>query len=226
MTLLAAFDLLLHHLSGQPDLVVGVHSAGQAEVGAKDLVGFCIQMLPVRSDIRSLTKFSEHLAQVRRHLTGAWEHRSLSLGRLVRRLGLRRDPGRPPLVDVVFNLDTAAEGSLRFHDLVGEMVVEPVVFAKFDMFWNLTRRPQDVMVECIYARDLFRPATVERWVRYYAALLRRIAERPDASLAAVLAAIPEADRRWAEDHQERLVRVRSQKVIHVRRRAIELERRP
>src|SRR5258708_31947378 len=44
--LLAAFTTLLHRLSGQDDLVVGVPAAAQVLGGHRNLVGHCVNLLP------------------------------------------------------------------------------------------------------------------------------------------------------------------------------------
>ena len=47
-TLLAGFSALLHRLTGQDDMVIGVPAAGQAAAGLEGLVGHCVHMLPLR----------------------------------------------------------------------------------------------------------------------------------------------------------------------------------
>ncbi|HXK17567.1 MAG TPA: condensation domain-containing protein, partial [Polyangiaceae bacterium] len=44
-TLLAAFNVLVHRLTGQADLIVGIPAAGQAAEGRNELVGHCVNML-------------------------------------------------------------------------------------------------------------------------------------------------------------------------------------
>ncbi|HEV58341.1 MAG TPA: aminotransferase class III-fold pyridoxal phosphate-dependent enzyme, partial [Phycisphaerales bacterium] len=46
VTLLAAFQALLHRLTGQEDVIVGVPVAGQLAMGADHLVGYCLNVLP------------------------------------------------------------------------------------------------------------------------------------------------------------------------------------
>ena len=48
-TLIAGFGALLHRLTGQDDVVVGVPAAGQAAAGLEGLVGHCVHMLPLLS---------------------------------------------------------------------------------------------------------------------------------------------------------------------------------
>src|SRR5690606_4707847 len=50
-TLIASFESLLHLLTGQEDIVLGIPAAGQAATGHNELVGHCVNMLPLRSKI-------------------------------------------------------------------------------------------------------------------------------------------------------------------------------
>ncbi len=43
--------MLLHRLTGQADLVVGIPAAGQNADGLAGLVGHCVHMLPLRNRI-------------------------------------------------------------------------------------------------------------------------------------------------------------------------------
>ena len=48
-TLLAGFKILLHRLSGQSDIVVGIPAAGQSLLEGETLVGHCVNFLPLRN---------------------------------------------------------------------------------------------------------------------------------------------------------------------------------
>ncbi|MGC4014549.1 MAG: condensation domain-containing protein [Luteolibacter sp.] len=41
-TLLSSFTTLLHRLTGQDDVVIGVPAAGQTRIGRDELVGHCL----------------------------------------------------------------------------------------------------------------------------------------------------------------------------------------
>src|SRR5205807_4219264 len=48
-TLLAGFKILLHRLTAQSDIVVGIPAAGQSLLDGATLVGHCVNFLPLRS---------------------------------------------------------------------------------------------------------------------------------------------------------------------------------
>src|SRR5690606_25686614 len=104
-TLLASFAAYLSKVTGNEDLVIGLSAAGQPSHGVDGLVGHCVNLLPLRLDMRHDTPFPELLKAVRRDLLDAQEHQAFTFGALLQHLRLPHDPSRIPLVPVVFNLD-------------------------------------------------------------------------------------------------------------------------
>ena len=196
--LLAAFDTLVHRLCGQDDFVVGISSAGQAQMGEKDLVGHCVDLLPFRTEVDGTVPFSEHVARERARLLDAFDHRGCTFGRLVERLHLPRDPSRVPLVSVVFNVDPTL-ASVDFGPLDVEVSSNPRSFEIFDLFFNVVAEPGRFGVECTFNEDLLDPETVTRWLGHYHVLLRAAVADPTASVDA-LPLMGERERRVVLEH--------------------------
>ena len=58
-TTLSAFGILLNRLTGQGDLVIGIPAAGQSSQGLENLVGHCVNFLPLRAKVEAHQPFSE-----------------------------------------------------------------------------------------------------------------------------------------------------------------------
>src|SRR5262249_8344198 len=109
-TLLAGFGALLHRLTGQTDIVVGIPAAGQAAAGLEGLIGHCVNMLPLRSRLARGDRFADHVAATRRVMLDAYDHQDVTFGRVLQVLPIARDPSRLPLINVIFNIDQALSG--------------------------------------------------------------------------------------------------------------------
>ncbi|WP_243040998.1 non-ribosomal peptide synthetase [Dyella sedimenti] len=180
-TLLAAFGLLLQRLSGQDEVVIGIPSAGQAAGGHHALVGHCVNVLPLRVAIDPATPFADGLALVRGDLLDAFDHQQYTIGSLLARLALPRDPGRLPLASVLFNLDQALdERTVSFPGLSFEFAGNPRAYENFELFVNAVQVQGGVRLECQYNSELFEDATIRAWLDAYATLLRRAAATPEA----------------------------------------------
>src|SRR5262249_42199674 len=77
MTLLAAFQALLHRYSGQTDFAVGSPIANRNRAETEGLVGYFVNMLALRADLSGDPSFRDLLGRVREGALGAFEHQDL-----------------------------------------------------------------------------------------------------------------------------------------------------
>ncbi len=186
VTLLGGFATLLHRLTGQDDLVIGVPSAGQAASGDEGLVGHCVNTLPVRVQVPPDARVSAMLNALRASTLDAAEHQQLGLGSLLARLPVARDPSRPPLVAVIFNLDRALPASaISFSGIVASMTTVPRAYENFELFVNAVETQAGIVLECQYSAALFDAATVRRWLASYVVLLQGMAKSTDTDVGAL-----------------------------------------
>jgi non-ribosomal peptide synthetase component F len=141
---------------------------------------------------------------------------------LLRRLKLVRDPSRPPLVSVVFNLDGAAH-DLRFDDLVVAVDLNPAPLAKFDLFLNLIIGSEEIEAECIYSVDLFEAATVSAWLGTFRRLLELVVTDPEVEIATLFGALEERRRREIDQERSRMRRIYQDRMSTARRRPVPMD---
>ncbi|HWA25815.1 MAG TPA: amino acid adenylation domain-containing protein [Lacunisphaera sp.] len=168
--LLAAFNTLLHRLSGQDDVVVGVPASPQVLAGLKTLVGHCVNLLPIRSQLGAGQSVADFLQATRQVTLDGFEHWQHPFARLLRRLNLPRDPNRVPLANVTFNV-SRHRGMLAFDGLVVEAATNPKGFVNFDINFNVTETDRDFAVDCNYSTELFDADTIARTLDRYELVL-------------------------------------------------------
>ncbi|SFM76988.1 non-ribosomal peptide synthetase [Variovorax sp. OV329] len=178
-TLFGAFAGTMHRLTQQDDLVIGVAAAGQSASDMPTLVGHCVNVLPIRIAVDPSLGMQALVQQSSTTLLDAFEHQTLTYGALLQRLQLKRDPSRPTLVSVMFNLDresVVAEGA--FPGLAVEVVANPRHFENFELFLNCTPTAQGLRLECQYNTGLFDEVSVRRWLELFRTALARFAVQP------------------------------------------------
>jgi non-ribosomal peptide synthetase component F len=178
MTLFAVSNILLHRLSGQDDIVVGSPAAGQVAAGVKEAVGYCINMLPIRSQLTSNPTFIEYLRTARRSLLHGYEHQNYSPSRLIEKLNVIWDPSRSPLFSVTFNFDKSGSG-LLMEGLDVQVVQNAGSSARFDLCLIFNEIDDELRFECRYNTDLFDVQTIERWMQCCLTLMRSIVSDPE-----------------------------------------------
>jgi amino acid adenylation domain-containing protein len=178
-TILAGFEVLLHRLTTQSDLVVGIPACGQLAAGQDRLVGHCTNLLPLRTQIDGTQSFIDYLQQRRSTILDAYEHQQFTFGSLVSKLALPRDPSRIPLVPIMFNLDRAAASqSNLFSGLELSGHLNPREFETFELFINAVELADKIVLECQYNTNLFDRATIERRLVEFETLLQGIIANP------------------------------------------------
>ena len=179
VTLLSGFQLLLHRLSGQAEVVTGISTAGQALYEGASLVGHCVHFLPMLSVLASDETVQQHLRATRTALLDAYDHQEFTYGSLLHKLRLERDRSRLPLIEVQFNLERVG-ANVQFQDLQAEIRTNAKQFVNTDLFLNVMETTDDLQFACDFNTDLFDRATVQRWMGLWAELLGNAAS--DASL--------------------------------------------
>jgi amino acid adenylation domain-containing protein len=196
--LLAAYEVLLHRLTGQDDLVVGILAAGQNLMGDDDVVGHCANLLPLRTAIGKDQPFGDFLRTVKSSVLDAYDHQHFTFGTLLQKLDPPRDPSRVPLVPCIFNLDPPLS-QLSFSGLTHELELNPRRCFQFDLGFNVVDTRGTLVVECDYNTDLFLPATIERWLRHYQTLLAGVVADPAAPIENLPLLSPEERRLVLEE---------------------------
>jgi len=181
-TLLGVFNVMLHRLSGQDDLVVGVPSASQVMGGLGNLVGHFANLLAVRSRVADTDSFGDYLLRFRGQMSEALDHWQYPFASLVQQLKIARDASRMPLANVVFN-SSRLRGALNFGELQVEATVSPKRYVNFDLNLNFAASDEAISLGCYYSSELFDEATVRRWIGHFETLLHSVAQQPDMPVA-------------------------------------------
>jgi iturin family lipopeptide synthetase A len=186
MVLLSAYGALLHRLSGQDDLVVGVpfDSPIRTEDTGRNLFANTTNMLPLRSRLPEESGFLDYLAAMKNLVLESSEHQDYFFGNLIGKLGLPRNPARSPFFNVVFNLETG-EFHREFPQLRMALETRDVPYrgprgtAMFDLYLNAAEKKNgEILVQCDHNIALVHPETMQRWLVHYETILRGIASDP------------------------------------------------
>lgn len=174
MTLLAAFKVLLFRLTQQPDVVVGVPTAGRTHAQTEGLIGLFVNTLAVRSDLSADPAFHVLLHDVKRATVEALSHQDLPFDKLIEELRPARAAGYLPLVQVMFTLQPAVNHGVQLAGLaVTPIDVDPGT-ARFDLTLVAEQKAEGVELVLEYSADLFEAATVRRMLGQFQTLLEGI----------------------------------------------------
>ncbi|WP_204015254.1 non-ribosomal peptide synthetase, partial [Virgisporangium aurantiacum] len=210
MTMLAAFVTVLARYCQQQDIAVGIPVSGRTTNELANVVGFFVNTLVVRVEVLAGLSFAELLDRVREAALDAFAHQDLPFERLVEELAPRRDRSQSPLVQVLFNFESATPGNQPTKvvglDLASFAV--PWSTSKFDLTLSVADPGAGggLAVGVEYSTELFDRPTVERLVDGLRAVLDAAAADVDV-LVGLLPVMPDAaaERVWAWGEGDRVL---------------------
>ena len=217
MTLLAAFQTLLHRYTGQTDIAIGSPIANRHRSELEGLIGFLVNNLVLRTNLADDPTFREVLGRVREVTLAAYAHQDLPFEKLVEELQPIRSLGQNPLFQVVFALQNTPMEQLALPGLVLSSVQFETKTSRFDLelyVWKCTdnfrslwgkgwQQSNGLRGVIVYNTDLFDSATIASLRQHFQTLLEGIVANPDTHLSALpLLTCGEQQallRRWSRD---------------------------
>ncbi|MFG3282170.1 amino acid adenylation domain-containing protein [Streptomyces sp. NPDC048111] len=177
MVQLAAFAALLNQYTGAEDMVVGTPVTTRNRPELEDLVGYFVNLLPLRIALRPDMTFGELLHHVEDVAFDAYGYLDAPFDTIVDHLGLDRSVQHAPLVQVVFGSHTEDRAPLRFGPATAERRTQSNGTTKFDLTWSLYD-DGELRGEAEFRSDLFDAETVRRMADDWRALLAGALDAP------------------------------------------------
>ncbi|WP_433260002.1 non-ribosomal peptide synthetase [Actinosynnema sp. CS-041913] len=184
MGLLAGYGAVLSRWTGVGDVVVGTPVAGRNQVEVEGLIGFFVNVLPIRCDTAGDPTFRELVAEVRDTTLGAYAHQDLPFERLVDDLSPDRSLSRHPIFQTSFTIrDTGSpQWTLPGLDTIPFEIDWDV--SKYDLSVEATQADDGtILLTAEYDTDLFDASTIDRALTWYVRLLKHAVGNPDVPLS-------------------------------------------
>jgi non-ribosomal peptide synthetase component F len=189
MVLLAAFDVLLGRHAGSEDVLVGTPLAGRPHTELEGLIGFFLNTLVLRTDLRGDPAFSELLRHVRRVTLDAYAHADVPFEKLVEALAPQRSLSHSPIVQVLFTLHNQPRTSLALPGLESEPVLVTGEAAKFDLSVHVAEEAGGLDIAFAWRSQLFSRLWVESLAADFIALLEAVIAAPETRISRLLPAV-------------------------------------
>jgi len=214
MTLLAAFQTLLGRYAGLEEVVVGSPQAGRDRVETEPLIGYFVNMLVLRTDLRGDPTFRELLRRVREVVLGAQTHPEVPFERLIDEVGLDRSLRYNPVFQVMFAFQNAPHSVAAPPGLTASPVNVRSGAAVFDLTLEVTERQDGLEASLGYHTDLFDEATATRMVEHFQRLLEGIVEDSGRPLSRLPLSSEDERRRLLVEWNDTAAEFPGEKCVH------------
>lgn len=183
MTLLAAWEALLHLYTGHRDITVGLPVANRTRTRFWRVFGCFAHPLLLRMDVSPHLKLRELLLLVRSACLKAFAHQEAPFAKVVALLksGSGTDPSR--LVQVMFSLVDTLGLEAELPELAIESLNTEMGTTDIDLFLVITRRKDGLRGWLAYNSSLFETDMIAALANCYENFLTTFAQNPEMRLS-------------------------------------------
>lgn len=190
MLLQAAVAVVLYKAGAGPDVPIGTPVAGRTEAELDQLVGFFVNFVVLRNDLRANPTLRELLTATRELALSAYANQDLPFDQVVDAVSPVRTLARNPLFQVVVHvreqlpegrvIDSGPQGETTFTAIEPDFDV-----AQADLSLNFFATDDAYRGHVIYRPELYERSTAERLAGWLGRVLRAFADDPDQTVRAV-----------------------------------------
>jgi amino acid adenylation domain-containing protein len=222
MTLLAAYNVLLHYYSGKDDILVGTDVANRNRLETELLIGYFVNQLVLRGRVTSDSSFHDLLVQIREMTLAAYAHQDLPFDRLLSGLKIVRSAQHLPLFQVKLVYQNAPLDTLELPGLSISSLGLNSGMSRFDLQLSLWEESGNLRGWFEYNADLFDVSTIEMFSEDLAIILHQVAAEPGILIGELVRRLNEARSNGNAVSKEKSKEALSKKYKTVRRRAVSI----
>ena len=179
VTLLTAYNILLHQYSEQEDLILCLPSHGRNRVEFEKLIGCFNNVVVIRIDLAGNPTFREVVARVREAVLGAYKHQDVPIQTVSEFPGLVRTP----LTRAMFSMKNSSGHRLTLSGVEAESVTVRKPTADFDLAMYMEKGPQNLGGIIEFNTDLFDDSIISPLVQNFQSTLETMVLHPGKRLA-------------------------------------------
>ena len=177
MTMLAAFQALLHRYTQQDDIVVGCITDSR-NIKNRDIIGCFENTLVLRTDLHGKPDFTRLLETVQEVCSEAFANKDIPFAELVKELGVEPDLSQSPLFQVMFNIDISTQDIIKTSNLIIEKYEFESGIVQYDLTMEINNINNALQCLISYNNDLFDHDTIIRMMGHYKTLLHAVVANP------------------------------------------------
>jgi amino acid adenylation domain-containing protein len=166
MVLLAGLALTLNRRCGERDMVLGAPVSVRDRTELSGLIGYFINLLPLRLQVDPDAPFRDLVRQVRESAIGAYRHQDVPFDDIAARVLQDRPDDRPedrnPLCQVLLEMHPLDSRPLTIGEASVSRALHSNDVSRFDLSVSVDDRGEDFTGRFEYDSDLFDAATMAR----------------------------------------------------------------
>ncbi|MHC8361217.1 condensation domain-containing protein [Pseudomonas sp. LS2P72] len=222
MLLLTSYQLVLKQLGGQEQFLLGTDVSGRPLAEHNDVIGFFVNQLTLRCDLRGEPTLAGFLERVRDGARQAYAHQGLPFDLVVSALAPERRPGHSPLFQVKLNYQPSR---VTPTDIAGaHMTTLDVAQAPgdFHLVLDLVHGAEGIDATLKYRGDCFDQDRALRLQHLWTRLLGETRNLLDEPLPALAVHLDAWDQTFQRERQQSQALAGRSQLMQTKRRSLSL----
>lgn len=187
-TLLAAFQVTLSKWTGKDDVLVGTPVANRTKQAARETMGYCAGIVPLRGRIDPDRTFSERLRMVHDATIDSFAN-AMPFAELVRSLGAPQVPGHNPVFQVRFALQNHPVPDISVNGMSLQLRMRSTGTCRFDLACEITEEGEALEIVWLARPCLFSPEDIQNLHLMYLDILKSVCNSPQILTAALMTSL-------------------------------------
>ncbi|MBY0088466.1 non-ribosomal peptide synthetase [Brevibacillus brevis] len=187
--LLGIFKALLYRYTGQTDVIVGMPTMGRPEERFDSLIGYFVNMIPIRSQVTGDKSFSQFIRELQLTLIDGMDHAVYPFPAMVREANIPRLHGSSPVFDIIFTYQNflQSQNLQRFYDkcqnkLAIELIEGVHQEGEYEFELEVFEQEAEFVLNLKYNPHVFDQATIQRMADHYQNIANEVIKNPDIAL--------------------------------------------
>jgi hypothetical protein len=168
--MLGIFKLIISKYSGQNDITVGIPIAGRNYAELDNMIGLFLNVLIIRTVIKTDLSFGEYLNMVEENILEAQDNQDYPYEKLYAHLKETINFKRPSVFSILFNYMPHQNVSYAFGDIALTPYEIDAISPKYDITLYL-RETDEISMSLVYKDNLYDESVIRNILNSYSSLI-------------------------------------------------------
>lgn len=175
ISLMAAFKILLYRYTHQEDLIVGTVIDGRDHADLKDQIGYYINSLALRSEMKVEESFIEFYNRLKTDTINAYDCKDYPFNKLVEELNIKRDTSRNAIFDITLVFQNMIENKVTDWKPIEDKVIDEGQFpVKYDLSLTFQEIGSQICFNALYNTDVYDQEMIKGLMKHFKELLSQL----------------------------------------------------
>lgn len=182
ITLTTALSYTIQSLIDQDEFVIGTPVAGRTLPEIEPLIGFFVNLIPLKIKLKPNEAILNSLKRVRSTIMEAIENQDIEFDSWTSKLNHATDPSRSPLFDILIVYHNNPSTSWNVADISMEAFPIEEKYSKYDLVTEFTETKDEIELRIDYNSDLFDSEDIEQLSQLFSKSLEVIVTKSDTNV--------------------------------------------